>query len=306
MESGYKLSDPKLITTNPNYQELGPIGIVAWVQRDHSKLVTDHEWPALAAKLPESNLAGTEMNMLSTYSKKVIEGKGERKCYRCGSADHLRPDFPDPPKEGEHKEVNRAKPEDQRVRKPLASWKYIQPADLTKTYPDEAKRSWKFCTHCTCRVTGKEWFFQLSHLDTDHKENFRPEANLSLANDPSAGIPSGPPLVTATEPDEKEEADEDEITFNAAWCCAVANAPVDADEDEITFNAACNATWCRGVASAPVDDQDDEITFKKEYVDDEDITINAWCCAVANAPVSDTVVTHTPLKSKTLQEIDAK
>jgi hypothetical protein len=77
----------------------------------------------------------------------------------------------------------------------------------------------------------------LSHLDADHKENFRPEANLSLAEDPSAGIPSGPPLVTTPEQDEKEDADEGEITFDVACCCAVANAPVDADEDEITFNA---------------------------------------------------------------------
>jgi hypothetical protein len=54
-------------------------------------------------------------------------------------------------------------------------------------------------------------------LDADHKENFRPEANLSLADDPSAGIPPGPPLVTTPEPDEKEDIDEDEITFNSAW-----------------------------------------------------------------------------------------
>jgi hypothetical protein len=81
---------------------------------------------------------------------------------------------------------------------------------------------------------------------------------------------------------------------------------VEADEDEITFNVACNVTWCRGVANAPVDAHDDEITFKKEYVDDEDITINAWCCAVANAPASDTVVAHIPLKAKTQQEIDSK
>jgi hypothetical protein len=258
MESKYKLSDPKLITTHHEYLELGPIGILAWVQREHINLVTDHEWPDLADKLPESNLAGTETNMSSTYSNKVIEGKGDRKCYRCGLADHLRPDCPDPPKEGEHKGGNRAKPEDQRVRKPLASWKYIHPDDLTKNYLDEAKRTWKFCTHCTCRVTGKKGFFQLSHLDTDHKENFSPETNLSLANGPSAEIPSGPPLVTTTEPDENEEADEDEITFNAAWCCAVANAPVDADEDEINFNAACNSNWCHGVPSAPVDDKEDE------------------------------------------------
>jgi hypothetical protein len=209
MESTYKLYDPKLITANIDYPELGPIVIVAWVQREHIKLVTDHDWPDLAAKLPESNLAGTEINMSSTYANKVIEGKEERKCYRCGSADHLRPDCPDPPKEGEHKGGNRVKQEDQWVRKMLASWKYIQPADLTKTYLDEAKRPWKFCTKCTCRATGTKWFFQLSHLDADHKENFRPEANLSLANDTSAGIPSGPPLVTTTEPDEKEDDDED-------------------------------------------------------------------------------------------------
>jgi hypothetical protein len=81
MESGYKLSYPKLITNDPEYQELGPIGIVFWVQREHSKLVTDHKWAALAAKLPESNLAGTETNMSSTYANKVIEGKGERKSW---------------------------------------------------------------------------------------------------------------------------------------------------------------------------------------------------------------------------------
>jgi hypothetical protein len=76
MERTYKLSDPKLITADTDYPELRPIGIVAWVQREHSKLVTDHEWPALAAKLPESNLAGTEANVSSTYANKVIEGKG--------------------------------------------------------------------------------------------------------------------------------------------------------------------------------------------------------------------------------------
>jgi hypothetical protein len=66
-----------LITADTDYPELGPICIFAWVQRKHIKLVTDHEWPALAAKLLESNLAGTETNMSSTYANKVIEGKGE-------------------------------------------------------------------------------------------------------------------------------------------------------------------------------------------------------------------------------------
>jgi hypothetical protein len=76
MESTYKLSDPKLITADVYYHELGPIGIVSWVQKEHGKLFTDHEWPALASKLPKINLAGTETNLPSTYASKVVEGRG--------------------------------------------------------------------------------------------------------------------------------------------------------------------------------------------------------------------------------------
>jgi hypothetical protein len=61
------------------------------------------------------------------------------KSLKARESESLGPDCPDPPKEVETQVGNRAKPEDQQVRKPLASWKYIQPADLTKTYPDEAK-----------------------------------------------------------------------------------------------------------------------------------------------------------------------
>jgi hypothetical protein len=63
MEGAYKLVDPKLITQDAEYATLGPIGIVAWAQKEHTQLVTDHEWPALASQLPESNLAETEMNL---------------------------------------------------------------------------------------------------------------------------------------------------------------------------------------------------------------------------------------------------
>jgi hypothetical protein len=133
----------------------------------------------------------------------------------------------------------------------------------------------------------------LSHLDADHKGKFRPKENLSLADDPSDGIPIAPPLVTALTPDEKEDVDEDEITFNAAWFCAVANSPMDVDEDEITFNAVCNAAWCRGLANAPADVDEDEITFNA-----------ACCCAVTNAPTIETKVTNFPLKTQ--QEMDTK
>jgi hypothetical protein len=61
MEGPYKLADPKLITQDNEYATLGPIGMVASAQKEHTQLVTDHEWPALAAKLPESNLAETNL-----------------------------------------------------------------------------------------------------------------------------------------------------------------------------------------------------------------------------------------------------
>jgi hypothetical protein len=92
MEGKYKITDPKAITLDPNYATLGPIGIVAWAQKEHTQLVTNHEWSALAAKLAVSNLAknvDAAANFAKpTYANKVKEG-GVRKCYRCGSEDGM-------------------------------------------------------------------------------------------------------------------------------------------------------------------------------------------------------------------------
>jgi hypothetical protein len=146
MEKRYQLADPKLIIQDIEYHGLGPIGIIAWAQEVHTQLVTDHEWVALAAKLPESNLSKSETHLAkTTYASKVKNGG--RKCYRCGSEDHLRPDCPRPPKDNETRGGGEMrKVEDQRVRKPLAACKYIQPNDLTKSYPDEDGKECKFCT----------------------------------------------------------------------------------------------------------------------------------------------------------------
>jgi hypothetical protein len=205
-----------MITQDIEYHVLGPIGLIGWAQEVHTQLVTDHDWVALADKLPESNLSKSETHLAkTTYASKV--NNGGRKCYRCGSEDHLRPDCPQPPKYNETRgggEMRKA--EDQRVRKPLAAWKYIQPNDLTKSYPYEDGKEWKFCTQCACRVSSKKGFFRLSHLDAEHKDNFRPEANLSLLDDPKT--PAMPPMITTKEPEAKEE-DEDEMVFISAWCC---------------------------------------------------------------------------------------
>jgi hypothetical protein len=45
MEDGYKLDDTDSLTAHPAYANLRPIGIVAWAQKEQSKLVAEHEWP---------------------------------------------------------------------------------------------------------------------------------------------------------------------------------------------------------------------------------------------------------------------
>jgi hypothetical protein len=57
MEKRYQLADPNMITQDIEYHVLGPIGLIAWAQEVHTQLVTDHDWVALAARLPESNLS---------------------------------------------------------------------------------------------------------------------------------------------------------------------------------------------------------------------------------------------------------
>jgi hypothetical protein len=42
-ENKYKLADPKLITTHQDYSKYGPISLIAWLQREHTDFLKDHE-----------------------------------------------------------------------------------------------------------------------------------------------------------------------------------------------------------------------------------------------------------------------
>ena len=73
LETKYRLRDPVLMGDDPEYVKFGPYAICAMLQEEHSRLIADSDWPALAVKLPESNNTVPE------------DGKDEKpiQCYCC-------------------------------------------------------------------------------------------------------------------------------------------------------------------------------------------------------------------------------
>jgi hypothetical protein len=55
--------------------------------------------------------------------------------------------------------------------KALASWKYIKPNDVSVIHKDDEGHEWKFCAKYMCKSTSNKGFFQLSHFDSDHKDD---------------------------------------------------------------------------------------------------------------------------------------
>jgi hypothetical protein len=162
-----------------------------------------------------------------------------RTCHGCGKKGHIRPYCPDnkykrtggrdhsrtptPPSSGGGGE---------RTWKPLASWKYIEPKNITKAHIDEDKQEWKLCTKYVCKATKKQGLFQLSHFDADHDPNFSKtmpattpatrtaEVNLTRVDDPNGNIPLGPTFTSTRGPEGDENGDNDALEFQGAWCCS--------------------------------------------------------------------------------------
>jgi hypothetical protein len=154
MEQLYKLQDPKAVVTDHRYNTLGPFGLISWIQRQHAGLVKDREWPALVAKLPQSNVASASIRV------------DTRTCHGCGKKGQILPYCPDNKNKhtgGKYYSRTPTHPSSdgggERTCKPLASWKYIEPKNITKAHVDENKQEWKVCTKCACKATKKQDFF---------------------------------------------------------------------------------------------------------------------------------------------------
>jgi hypothetical protein len=189
-----------LITTHQDYSKYGPTALIAWLQQEHTDLLKDRDWPALASKLPQSN-----------YVSKKNGGPDRvetRTCYKCKNVGYIATYCPDKTdKKSNISSTKKHEPaEASREAKVLASCKYIEPKDISVSHKDDEGREWKFCTKCKCKAKNKKkkGFFQLTHLDSEHNDDHwktykNVEANITkLNNDPSHAIPLGPPAVTNT------------------------------------------------------------------------------------------------------------
>ena len=84
MEFKDMLKDPRLLTADPYYGKLGPIGLCEFTQEEYSTLFSDQEWSALTSTIPAVN------NLTVDESRdKGDTNLGGRKCYGCDSNTHL-------------------------------------------------------------------------------------------------------------------------------------------------------------------------------------------------------------------------
>jgi hypothetical protein len=241
LENKYKLADPKFITTHQDYSKYGPIALIEWLQREHTYLLKDHEWPALASKPPQSNYV--------SKNNGVSDRVHTRTCYKCNKVGHTATYCPDKTEKKSHiSHTKRSEPLGApREAKVLASWKYNRPNDISVIHKDEEEREWKFCTHCKCKATNKKRFFQLTHLDSEHnyehwKTYKKVEANLTkIHDDPNHAISLGPPAVTTLEPISGPK-DEDEMTFTGAWYKPAMSIDPPNIEDDLPPAAYCCPT----------------------------------------------------------------
>jgi hypothetical protein len=84
MEDKYKLADPASINNDVVYHDYGPIGVIAWAQKIHSKFLADHKWPGLASKLSHLELA-----QISS-----VQTKGKFTCFYFKEDGHMKPKCP--------------------------------------------------------------------------------------------------------------------------------------------------------------------------------------------------------------------
>ncbi len=239
MEHKYKVLDPRSLLKDSDYPKYGPVALISTLHEMYGRLISDHDWPALATKLPQSNNAAT--------SGEKSGEKSDIVCFRCKGPHHVK----DCPKKGKTRDKSKEKESDdppaaKRAKTTLPAWRYLEPRDLTKPLVDDDGRSWKFCTKCVCKKSGKAGMYLLSHFDSEHEDDWTPPPPSNESNMAAVDVPLGVPAVTTTAPsDSPSDLDDDPIEFQGAWCACVDLTEVnrvfcetvddDSDDDVSTF-----------------------------------------------------------------------
>ena len=187
---------------------------------------------------------------------------GDRKCFRCQGDHHVR-DCPKKAAAAEARAKDRPKenqdaPAAKKVKvekTELPAWRYLEPKDLKATLLDDG-RTWKFCTKCKCKKSGRVGLYILSHFDHEHDDNYNVKKEGNLAS--VQGVPLGIPDSTVTARSLDELDDDIEFQGIGAWCTAV-------DPTGVTFspslvereNVSSSTDEEIEVSMAPTDDFDD-------------------------------------------------
>ncbi len=228
-------------------------------------MITDHDWPALASKLPQSN------NAPATTAVAKPGERSDIKCFRCKGNHHIK-DCPKKKTKDRDAEkdadASTDEPAAKKAKNPLPAWRYIEPKDLTVPIIDVNEKQWKFCTKCVCRQSGKKGLYLLSHFDSEHKDDYTPPGPVNESNLASVDVPLGIPAATTRDPTSISSADDnDPIEFQGAWCASVSHADVattflvrpdesepdpDADTDNEVVDAEDDLPFCLCVRPPPL------------------------------------------------------
>ena len=156
-ERPYQLLDPRKITDDKGYSTYGPRAICAEIQKVHSELLTDGDWPALTSKIPEANFS-TVQDQSSDSKPKSSQNQSSKPRHQLKDEDNRVPGhcwvkgcnniWPCPEhetnvqrKRRERKEkkklesssnsIDSSKQSQNSTRQPLAPWRYLSPSDPT-------------------------------------------------------------------------------------------------------------------------------------------------------------------------------
>ena len=168
MEYKYKMTEPSKMPKDLSYSVFGPYALLLNIQQAYSsRLLLLQDWPALATNLPQSNNAS-----ISASNIKVLD-TGEPKCICCGGDRHVggcpknQKDMTKKMEKLSGKDKSDA-PAAKKVKTDLPVWR--EPKDLKVPLVDDG-RTWKFCTKCKCKRSGRVGLYILSHFDSEHVDH---------------------------------------------------------------------------------------------------------------------------------------